>query len=193
MRYFVILITFFALFFSACSSQTQYNNYITFKPTQHLHNNLNSAISDISSQLFKSTNEKNLLDGVINTSFVSLENFRNTTQLGRILGESMISELHQVGFKVLDFRGRDSIVVNKNGEFYITRNTTKLKDEIQNANILVGTYSIFDQNSILINVRIMNFEEGTVLSSARVVYTISDCKLLNNCTKSTQIDIIKDN
>jgi len=56
----------------------------------------------------------------------------------------MLSELHKIGFKVLDFHGKDAMLVNKDGEFYITRDITKLKDEINNANILVGTYSLFD-------------------------------------------------
>jgi hypothetical protein len=60
------------------------------------------------------------------------------------LGGSMLSELHKIGFKVLDFHGKDAMLVNKDGEFYITRDITKLKDEINNANILVGTYSLFD-------------------------------------------------
>lgn len=190
-KYTIILLT-IALSFNACSSQTQYNEYISLKPTQHLHNNLNSAISDISEQLLKTTKKEKLLDGVVATAFVSLTDFKQTTVLGRLLGESMISELHAKGFKVLDFRGRDALIVNKSGEFYITRDTTKLKDEIENANILVGTYSQFDQNSILINVRIMEFETGILLSSARVIYTIQDCNLLNNCTKSNQIQILED-
>ena len=192
MKYFVVLNVFVVLFFYGCSNQIQYNKYTFFKSNQHLHNNLNSAIFDISSQLFNSTNKKNLSSKVVVTSSVALENFENTTQLGRLLGESMLSELHKIGFKVLDFRGRDAILVNKDGEFYITRDITKLKDEIDNANILVGTYSLFDQDSILINVRIVNFENGAIISSARVVYTINNCKLLGNCKQTTQIDIIED-
>ena len=178
--------------FTGCLSQTPYNKYIDIKFTQPIHNNLHSVISEISSQLLKTTQTKRLLDGVVVTSFVSLKDFKKTTQLGRLLGESMLTELHAKGFKVQDFRGRDAIVVNSSGEFFITRDTKSLKDEIDNANILVGTYSQFDKDSILINVRIIEFETGTILSSARVVYTISDCKLLNNCTKDNQINIIED-
>jgi len=178
--------------FTGCLSQTPYNKYIDIKFTQPLHNNLHSVISEISSQLLRTTQTTRLLDGVVVTSFVSLKDFKKTTQLGRLLGESMLTELHAKGFKVQDFRGRDAIVVNSSGEFFITRDTKSLKDEIDNANILVGTYSQFDKDSILINVRIIEFETGTILSSARVVYTISDCKLLNNCTKDNQINIIED-
>ncbi len=190
MRY---LLTFLILlFFTGCMEQTKYNKYITFKSSQHLHNNLHSAIYDITEQLFETTKEELLQEKMIVTSFVSLEDLKTTTQLGRLLGESMISDLHAKGFKVSDFRGRDAISVNKTGEFYITRDTSKLKDEIDNANILVGTYSQFDQNAMLINVRIMNFGTGEVISSARVVYTVQNCLLLNNCTKSNQMQIIED-
>ncbi len=187
-----ILIIATVFLFTGCLNQTPYNKYIDIKFTQPLHNNLHSAISDLSAQLLKTTKPKRLLDGVVITSFVSLKDFKKTTQLGRLLGESMLTELHTKGFKVHDFRGRDSIVVNKTGEFYITRDAKLLKDEIDNANILVGTYSQFDQDSILLNVRIIEFETGTLISSARAVYTVSDCKLLNNCTKDSQINIIED-
>ena len=180
------------LFFTGCLEQTKYNELIYFKSSQHLHNNLNSAILDISKQLLNTTNKEYISEKIIVTTFVPLKNLKDTTKLGRLLGESMISELHAAGFKVNDFRGQDAILVNKNGEFYITRDASKLKDEIENANILVGTYSQFDQNSILINVRILNFETGAVISSARVVYTMAECNLLNNCSKSNQINIIED-
>ena len=178
--------------FNGCIEQTKYNKYITLKTNKHLHNNLHTSISDISKQLFKSTKKERLLDGIVVTSFVSLEDFKKTTKLGRILGESMISELHSRGFKVHDFRGRDAILVTKKGEFYITRDPMNLKDEIANAHILVGTYSQFDQNSILLNVRVLDFETGEVISSARVVYTINNCKLLENCKKSAQMNIVGD-
>ena len=188
----ILSATFMVVFFNGCVEQTQYNKYISLKTNQHLHNNLHTAISDASKQLFKTTKKENLNSGVIVTSFVSLKDFKKTTQLGRLLGESMISELHTRGFKVIDFRGRDALVVNKSGEFYITREAALLKDEIENANILVGTYSQFDQNSILINIRILEFETGNVIGSARVVYTIKDCKLLSNCKKSEQMNIVRD-
>ena len=192
MRYTSILVIAILVIFTGCFSQTPYNQYIDIKFTQPLHNNLHSAISEISKQLLKTTKKPRLLDGVVITSFVDLKDFKKTTQFGRLLGESMLTELHSLGFKVLDFRGRDAIVVNKTGEFYITRDTKFLRDEIDNANILVGTYSQFDQDSILLNVRIMEFETGTILSSARVVYTTTDCKLLNNCIVK-KMNIIKDN
>jgi TolB-like protein len=190
MNYFIILV--FTVFLSACSSQTRYDDYILLKAEQGVHDNLHSAISGISKQLFNTTNKERLVDGVIVTSFVSLRDLKHTTGFGRLLGESMISELHKEAFKVFDFRGQDSIVVNQNGEFYITRDSSKLKDEIQNANILVGTYSLFDKHSVLINVRIVEFETGLVISTARVVYTIKDCNLLDNCTKLSKSSIIED-
>jgi len=179
--------------FTGCFLQsTPKQQYTIQKSNTHLHNNLHTIISDISIQLFKTTNKEFLQDNIVVTSFVLLDDLKTTSKFGRLLGESMISELHTKGFKVTDFRGRDAILVNKKGEFYITRDTSKLKDEMANANILVGTYSSFDQNAILVNVRIMNFGTGEILSSARAVYTTTDCHLLQTCAKSTQMQILED-
>jgi TolB-like protein len=188
-----IIIFLVSQFFTGCFLQSTSKQQInTQKTDNQLHNNLNSIISDISIQLFKTINKVFLQDNIVITSFVLLDDLKTTSKFGRLLGESMINELHTKGFKVIDFRGRNTILVNKKGEFYITRDTEKLKNEIDNTNILVGTYSPFSQNDILVNVRIMNFSTGEILSSARAIYRISDCNMIQTCTKSTQIQILED-
>ena len=193
MKYTIIIAFLTSILFTGClNTFTPEQKYNTTTHTNHIHNSLHTAISDISSQLFKTTNKDLLKDNLVVTSFVLLDNLKDTSKFGRLLGESMISELHSKGFKVSDFRGRDAILVNKNGEFYITRDTKKLKDEMSNANILVGTYSNFDQHSMLVNVRIMNFDTGEVISAAKIVYTSDNCALLETCVKSAQMKIIED-
>ncbi len=178
-------------FFNGCVSKPSYDTYVVAQDTQHTHDNLLSTIEDISNQLFTSKNEDILEDGLILTSFTWLDNLDKTTPLGKLLSESMINELHNKGFKVIDFRGRDYIKVNKTGEFFITRDSKSLRKEMASANILVGTYSAFDQNTTLVNTRILNFKTGEVLSTAKVVYTINDCKLLDNCKKPVKKPIKK--
>ena len=144
--------------------------------------NLNNTILEIANQLFDAQATHSNPTKIILTSFVDLENFDNTSTLGRLLSESMFNELHIRKFIVTDFRGQDNVSVNKDGEFHITRDTEKLKDDITGIEyILVGTYVRFEDKSLLINARIIDSESGKLFSSARVIYKPKNCETFNLC------------
>jgi len=150
----------------------------------HIYSDLNSTIVDIADQLFSTNFNKINKVRVILTSFVDLEELDKTSTLGRLISESMFNELHVRKFEITDFRGQDAISVNNNGEFHITRDVEKLKDNIEAIEyILVGTYVKFEEDSLLINARIIDSESGTILSTARVVYKPKNCARFNLCIK----------
>ncbi|MEA3316057.1 MAG: FlgO family outer membrane protein [Campylobacterota bacterium] len=128
------------------------------------------------------------------TSFVDLNQLNKTTKFGRTLAESMFDELFGKGFHVEDIRGTNSITVNSEGEYFITRDINKLHKNIRNKYILVGTYSKFKSN-ILINARILDNQSGKVVASARSYYYSDDCKTLENCEyiKPRTLAIVTDN
>jgi len=199
MKY-ILSITFVALFLSGCLKNTSFNEPQTYKEkviqkvrnsdynqpyakTDSIYQNLNGAIISIADQLFTSdTFSEKKAPSIILTSFVNLNNLERTSTFGRVLSESMFNELHIRHFKVTDFRGQDAVSVNANGEFHITRDVDKLKDHISATEfILVGTYVKFENNSVLLNARILDSQSGAVISTARVIYTPKDCKLYNLC------------
>jgi len=148
----------------------------------NIHQNLNGAIVAMADQLFTSNTHTKKQTKLILTSFVDLNQLNKTTTFGRILGESMFNELHIRKFKIIDFRGQDAISVNADGEFHITRDTSKLKDTIESAEyIVVGTYTKFEGKSILINARILDSISGMVISTARIIYKPVDCTLFDIC------------
>lgn len=148
---------------------------------------LNSAVFDVAEQLFRSSKIDDDKKVAI-TSFVNLDNLNSTNTLGRVLGESMINELHVRDFDIIDYRGQDAISLNKRGEFHLTRDVSKVRPMIENSYVLVGTFSSFDYNSVILNARIMDFSTGDILSTARVVYKYRDCRLFNLC-KTNNISI----
>ena len=154
---------------------------------------LNDAIISLANQL--STNNKLIITdtGTITlTSFVDLRRLNKTSQFGRVVGESLFSELFVRGFHITDFRGQDAISVNKNGEFFITRDVSKLSSEVSNTYILVGTYSKIDQN-VMINARIVDNKTGKIVTSARAMYANDDCSLFGTCNNMRRkIKIIKE-
>jgi len=142
---------------------------------------LNDAILSLANQLSINNKLQPSDTGTITlTSFVDLQKFDKTSQFGRVLGESLFSELFIRGFNVTDFRGQNAISVNKTGEFFITRDVSKLASEVSNTYILIGTYSKIDQN-VIINARIIDNKTGKLVTSARAMYANDDCSLFGAC------------
>ncbi|RLA81214.1 MAG: hypothetical protein DRG78_09590 [Epsilonproteobacteria bacterium] len=149
---------------------------------EHISTNLNTTIIDIANQLFNTSKDKKNPPRLILTSFVDLNKLDKTTIFGRLVSESMFNELHIRKFKVTDFRGQDAVNVNEDGEFHISRDTEKLKDSLEHIEyILVGTYVKFENQSLLINARILDSISGDIISSARAVYQPKDCRIFGIC------------
>lgn len=201
-KYGFFLVAFF--FFTSCAERTfigeqiynkphfssqQYSKIIQ-RPTIFM--DLNSAITELANQILINNIVQQDKKKLAITTFVSLNDFKKTSTFGRVASESMINELHIRNFHILDFRGQENISINKNGEYHISREIDRIKNKISDAYILVGTYSIFDQNSIAINIRILDSQSGEVISSGRVVYLMQNCRLFDLCddTKS-KIEMIK--
>ena len=152
---------------------------------------LNDVIINIADQLLDSNTIKTKPTSIILTSFVDLNSLESTDSFGRIISESMFNELHIRKFKVTDFRGQDAVSVNPDGEFHITRDIEKLKDNIEAIEyILVGTYTAFENESLLVNGRIIDSISGEVISSARVIYKPKDCKFYDICQKDDKKMVI---
>jgi len=157
---------------------------------EHVYTSLNDTIINIANQLFETMKNKENEKRVILTSFVDLNELDTTSTFGRLLSESMFNELHIRNFFVTDFRGQEAVTVNEDGEFHISRDVEKLKDIIEAVEyILVGTYVKFENESLLINARILDSISGIVISSARVVYKPTDCSDYNVCRPKEVVNI----
>ena len=178
-----LLLVLLTVFFQGCNQ----NTIIIPKEkasTNEVYYSINDAILSLSNQLSKNNALAPTDTGTITvTSFVDLQQLNKTSQFGRVIGESLFSELFVRGFNVSDFRGQNAITINANGEFYITRNITMLQSEVSNTYILVGTYSKIDQN-VIINARILDNKTGKIVSSGRVMYANDDCSIFNVCNNA---------
>jgi len=174
-KYIYVLIS---LFFLISCSQERY--IVEKQDNQKLKTTINEAIIDMSNQLAKNNILQKNKGSIIITTFVDLNNLKKTTNLGRLLSESLINELFIRGFNINDFRGENRIVINKQGEFYISRDIKNIKSEVPNTYVLIGTYTKVD-NKMLLNVRIIDNKSGKVVSSARTILFYDDCSVLNIC------------
>ena len=154
---------------------------------------LEGTISSLAMQMMQ--NKKiNTNKSFIVTSFVRLDNLKKTTEFGRILSESMLNELSIRGFNITEFRGQLSVSVNNNGEYFITRDPTKLKNAIQNTYVVVGTYSR-QYKRIMVNARVIDNMTGQVISSARASYVHGlrdDCAIFKDCPAPRTIKIVEE-
>lgn len=154
---------------------------------------LENTITSLATQMMQ--NKKFLTTkAVLITSFVRLDNLKKTTEFGRIISESMINELSNRGFNVMEFRGQMAVSVNEKGEYYITRNVNKMRSQISNTYVVVGTYSR-QFGKVMLNARVLDNNNGQIISSARSTYSHglrNDCVIFKDCRPPRTIKIVKE-
>ncbi|MBU0721287.1 hypothetical protein KJ877_08090 [bacterium] len=101
---------------------------------------------------------------LILTSLVDLNNFKESSNFGRLFSESLMTQMKQKGYNVIEYRGDEVVTKTQKGEFKLNR--ARLQS-IENTNVLVlvGTYSRMD-DSIIVNVRIVENDNNQLVSAA---------------------------
>ncbi len=152
---------------------------------------LEATINSLATQMMRNR-KMNTTKPVLITSFVRLDNFKKTTEFGRIVSESLINELSNRGFNIIEYRGQMAVSINEKGEYFITRNPHKLKDKVPDTYVVVGTYSR-QFGKVMLNARVMDNVTGKIISSARATYKHNrrnDCILFKDCKPARTIRII---
>jgi hypothetical protein len=109
------------------------------------------------------------LQGVVAlpTAFVNLDNFNETSSLGRLIAEQMFHEFTQRGFPIREYRLPATIRVHPGeGELYLSREIGNAAPSPRSA-VIVGTYS-GDRRALFINARLVK-PDGQVLRTANLV------------------------
>ena len=211
-----ILATLLMLFMSGCSykkivSSNSQNDELTKEYSkvqtakQHLEvaddmqknvasqNSLESTISSLSTQIVQNkkldTNKPVLI-----TSFVRLDRLKETSEFGRVIGESLINELSNRGFNIIEFRGQMAVSINEQGEYFISRKPHEIKNSTPSTYVVVGTYSR-QAGKVILNARVIDNVTGKVISSARSTYEhglVNDCIMFRDCAPTRTVNIIKE-
>lgn len=154
---------------------------------------LEGTINSLATQMMRNR-KLNTNKPILITSFVRLDNFKKTTEFGRVVSESLINEMSNRGFNVIEYRGQMAVSINERGEYFITRNPYKLKDKVPNTYVVVGTYSR-QFGKVMLNARVMDNITGKIITSARSTYQHNkrnDCLLFKDCKPARTIKIIKE-
>ena len=139
--------------------------------------NLNSRVIFLADQLVRNINNKLKYEPVVVTTFVNLDNMKETSSLGRLIAENLIHELQVRGWKVFDIRLARDIVVKPQGEFSITRDIKNIRNYYRVNSVITGTYAI-TSNSVIVNARIIDVKSGVVVSTGQIVLPIEDVSSL---------------
>ena len=111
-----------------------------------------------------------LADGLAVTVFVDLKKLTRTSSFGRYLSEQLMTEFQQRGYTVLEARKSTSILIQeKRGEYGLSRDLKEINTALTARTMLTGTYTIAG-NRIMVNAKILDNKDSTMLSSATVLF-----------------------
>jgi TolB-like protein len=128
--------------------------------------NFNDRMENLAAQLDKNAARKEPTNIYIVTSFANLDKLGDTSALGRLISENLMHGLQMHKWQILEVRLTKGIEVTADGEFSLSRDVSKLKDEYKISGIVVGTYSVAEGN-LTINARVIDVNTGIVISSAQ--------------------------
>lgn len=134
--------------------------------------NFNDRMKNLADQLDKNAVANSLSNTYIVTSFTNLDKLGDTTALGRLISENLMHGLQVHKWQIFEVRLTKGIDVNAAGEFSLSRDVNKLKDEYKISGVVTGTYSVAEGN-LTINARVIDINSGIVISSAQTYIPVN--------------------
>ena len=134
--------------------------------------NFNDKMENLAAQLDKNAVRKEPSNTYIVTSFANLDKIGDTSALGRLISENLMHGLQMHKWQILEVRLAKGIDVTESGEFSLSRDVNKLKDEYKISGIVAGTYSVAEGN-LTINARAIDVNTGIVISSAQAYIPVT--------------------
>lgn len=132
----------------------------------------NDKMKNLADQLDKNAGANSLSNTYIVTSFTNLDKIDDTTALGRLMAENLIYGLQMHKWRVIEIRLSKGADINAAGEFFLSRDINKLRDEYKISGVVTGTYSAAEGN-MTINARVIDVNTGVVLSSAQTYLPVN--------------------
>lgn len=172
----------FSLFMLGCSTQTVNSYLVPDMPASVKAPAGTSKVSQLSikaysfmlaDELLQPLAQHNLNGNMLVTRFVdqqsrthAIDKSSPLADLGGQLEESFIYELQKRGYKVIDFKLRDSVLVQPEGDYIWSRDLADLKSKVDAKYVVSGTLTPH-QNGAVVNIRMMNMKDGLVLATAQ--------------------------
>ena len=103
---------------------------------------------------------------ILVASMVSLNDFAETSTLGRLVMQQVGSRISQYGYAVVESRiGRDMIMKVRDGEFLLTRDIARAMQVQFNAQAaLVGSY-VHTKDTVFLSLRLLRLDDSSVVAA----------------------------
>lgn len=112
------------------------------------------------------------------TTIAPVDDIYRGTSFGRLVTETLMTELSAQGFRVIEARKMKGYrILDGEGEFYLSRDVMKIAAEHEAGAALVGTYSESGGQAI-INTRIIDTRRGRVIAAATAMMDIRGDRFL---------------
>ena len=121
----------------------------------------------LADQLERNLDRKNSSMSFLVSSFTNLNNLAETSPLGRLIAENLMHELQGRAWRVYEPRLMQNFVINKNGEFTLSRDVRHLREQYGVSNVVAGTIMNSD-DQLIINARVIDTNTGMVVSSGQI-------------------------
>jgi TolB-like protein len=138
----------------------------TIQPTLPSLGNFNDRMKNLADQIDRNAVAKSSSNTYIVTSFTNLDKLGETTALGRLIAENLMYGLQVHKWQIVEARLTKGIDVTSSGEFSLSRDVNKLRDEYKISGVITGTYSVAEGN-VTVNARVIDINTGIVVSSGQ--------------------------
>lgn len=102
---------------------------------------------------------------ILITSFVDIDNLKQSSTFGRITAEQVGSKFSQLGYPVIEMKLRNSIFIKElSGEFILSRELKSISSLHDAQAVLVGTYAVASE-SVYVTAKLIRTSDGVILSS----------------------------
>lgn len=139
-------------------------------PVQHVQSapgKFAAKIIFLADQLERNIGRKGANSSFLVSSFTNLNNLAETSPLGRLIAENLMHELQVRAWRVYEPRLMQNFVINKNGEFTLSRDVRHLRENYGVSNVVAGTIMNSD-DQLVINARVIDTNTGMVVSSGQI-------------------------
>lgn len=139
-------------------------------PIQHVQSapgKFAAKIIFLADQLERNMGRKGSNASFLISSFTNLNNLAETSPLGRLIAENLMHELQVRAWRVYEPRLMQNFVINKNGEFTLSRDVKHLREHYGVTNVVAGTIMNSD-DQLVINARVIDTSTGMVMSSGQI-------------------------
>ncbi|MBI5815608.1 MAG: hypothetical protein HZB29_08360 [Nitrospinae bacterium] len=114
------------------------------------------------------------------TTIVPVDNIYKPTSFGRICSEQLMTEMDKSGMKMIEARKTgDYFIKDNQGEFALSRDLKKIAAQASADAVMVGTFAK-SRDQILINVRLVDLKNSSVIAGASTMMDVRGDKFLSS-------------